>query len=396
VSATGHVVLLGDSIFDNAAYTEGGPDVVTQLRGLLPRGWSATLSAVDGAVVSGVAGQVARLPADTTQLVLSAGGNDALGHISLLERDARTVGEGLSVLARAVERFAQEYRESVALLQRRGLPLTLCTIYEGNFPDRCSLEGIDAPSARITDLIGSAAWVPLLPEVKLAADDRRFFSTGIVAHPAISHVRLNIFPDGGISRLRLWGTRAPEPHAVLNALSIDDARAALLRCCGATRWAGWLLTQRPFASTDALFKAAAGVWTQMEKADMLEAFSHHPEIGSDIASLLRSSDGFGGRWPAAITSTPESPHCCITSSAVAAPTMTEVRPTSDSRSSRRLTPGRRRSASIRHTETPACASPSAVTKPVGPPPTTITSCIRSHLPRAGCDPFRRDASSPRT
>ena len=157
--------------------------------------------------------------------------------------------------------------------------------FKGNFPDRCSIEGIDAPSARITDLIGSAAWVPLLPEVKLAADDRRFFSTGIVAHPAISHVRLNIFPDGGVSRLRLWGTRAPEPHAVLNALSIDDARAALLRCCGATRWAGWLLTQRPFASTDALFKAAAGVWTQMEKADMLEAFSHHPEIGSDIASL---------------------------------------------------------------------------------------------------------------
>ena len=127
--------------------------------------------------------------------------------------------------------------------------------------------------------------MPLLPEVKLAADARHFFSTEIVAHGAISHVRLNIFPDGGVSRLRLWGTRAPEPHAVLNALSIDEARAALLRCCGATRWAAWLLTQRPFASTEALFKAAAGVWTQMEKADMLEAFAHHPEIGSDIASL---------------------------------------------------------------------------------------------------------------
>jgi 2-oxo-4-hydroxy-4-carboxy-5-ureidoimidazoline decarboxylase len=72
---------------------------------------------------------------------------------------------------------------------------------------------------------------------------------------------------------------------VLNALSVDEARAALLRCCGATRWAGWLLTQRPFASTEALLKAAAGVWTQMEKADMLEAFSHHPEIGSDPAAL---------------------------------------------------------------------------------------------------------------
>jgi allantoicase len=157
--------------------------------------------------------------------------------------------------------------------------------FKGNFPDRCSLEGIDASSARITDLMASVAWVPLLPEVKLAADNRRFFTTDIAAHAAVSHVRLNIFPDGGVSRLRLWGTRAPEPHVLLNALSIDEARAALLRCCGATRWVGWLLTQRPFASTDALFKAAAGVWTQMEKADMLEAFSHHPEIGSDIASL---------------------------------------------------------------------------------------------------------------
>ena len=45
-----HIVLLGDSIFDNAAYVRGGPDVVTQLRELLPRGWQATLAAVDGAI----------------------------------------------------------------------------------------------------------------------------------------------------------------------------------------------------------------------------------------------------------------------------------------------------------------------------------------------------------
>jgi allantoicase len=157
--------------------------------------------------------------------------------------------------------------------------------FKGNFPDRCSLQGIDAPGARITDLIASPAWVPLLPEVKLAADDRRFFDRDIVPHQPISHVRLNIFPDGGVSRLRLWGTRAAEPHVVLNGMSIEEARAALLRCCGAKRWAAWMLTQRPFASTEALLKAAAGVWTQMEKADMLEAFAHHPEIGSDLAAL---------------------------------------------------------------------------------------------------------------
>ncbi len=157
--------------------------------------------------------------------------------------------------------------------------------FKGNYPDRCAIEGLDVSGARITDLIASTAWTPILPQVTLHADERRFFTSEILAHDAVSHVRLNIFPDGGVSRLRLWGTRAPEPHAVLNALGLDEARAALLRCCGATRWAGWLLTQRPFASTEALLKAAAGVWTQMEKADMLEAFSHHPEIGADIAAL---------------------------------------------------------------------------------------------------------------
>ena len=49
-----HVVLLGDSIFDNAAYVAGGPDVVEQLRERLPAGSQATLCAVDGAVTRDV------------------------------------------------------------------------------------------------------------------------------------------------------------------------------------------------------------------------------------------------------------------------------------------------------------------------------------------------------
>ena len=57
---TGHVALLGDSIFDNAAYTSGAPDVVTHLRRLLPPGWQATLCAVDGATTTDLDAQLAR------------------------------------------------------------------------------------------------------------------------------------------------------------------------------------------------------------------------------------------------------------------------------------------------------------------------------------------------
>ena len=73
-----HVTLLGDSIFDNSRYVPGGSPVVDQLH-RLPRGWRATLLAVDGAVAADVPSQLARLPADATHLVVSAGGNDALG-----------------------------------------------------------------------------------------------------------------------------------------------------------------------------------------------------------------------------------------------------------------------------------------------------------------------------
>lgn len=115
-SRTAHVVLLGDSIFDNAAYVAGGPDVVTQVARALPAGWTATLLAVDGAVITGVEQQLARLPVDATHLVVSVGGNDALGHSDLLERRATSSPQVLGWLADAASAFEQRYRAMLAAL----------------------------------------------------------------------------------------------------------------------------------------------------------------------------------------------------------------------------------------------------------------------------------------
>jgi allantoicase len=79
----------------------------------------------------------------------------------------------------------------------------------GNYPDRCSIDVIDAPRARITDLIASPSWATLLPETKLQASTRHFFDRALSSRSVCSHLRLTIFPDGGISRLRLWGSREP-------------------------------------------------------------------------------------------------------------------------------------------------------------------------------------------
>ena len=80
--------------------------------------------------------------------------------------------------------------------------------FKGNYPDSASLEGCLAEADTVAAL-ASVRWLPILPQTKLRADHRHVFSSGLLSGGAVSHVRLNIFPDGGISRLRLYGTLAP-------------------------------------------------------------------------------------------------------------------------------------------------------------------------------------------
>lgn len=126
----GHVVLLGDSIFDNAAYVRGGPDVVRQLRLKLPTDWDSTLIARDGAVTREVPAQLGRLPGDSTHVVVSAGGNDALGASHLLGQPVASVAEALSLLEVAQDRFARDYEAMAEAVAATGLPAAYCTVYD--------------------------------------------------------------------------------------------------------------------------------------------------------------------------------------------------------------------------------------------------------------------------
>jgi hypothetical protein len=131
----GHVVLLGDSVFDNSAYVAGGPDVVAQLRERLPSGWRASLLAVDGSVVADIGKQVARIPADATHLVISAGGNDALGYSSVLGAPSRSMAESLMQLAEIRDKFQVQYAAAINGVLQARLPTAVCTIYDPRYPD---------------------------------------------------------------------------------------------------------------------------------------------------------------------------------------------------------------------------------------------------------------------
>ena len=131
-----HLILLGDSIFDNERYTAGGPAVIRQVRSLLPAGWQASLLAIDGSVADDVPRQAGRIPSDATHLVLSAGGNDALRESPIIETRVSSTGEALGLLANMADTFGRSYRSAVDACMQRGLPLAVCTIYNGYFPDQ--------------------------------------------------------------------------------------------------------------------------------------------------------------------------------------------------------------------------------------------------------------------
>src|SRR5262249_31647049 len=72
--------------------------------------------------------------------------------------------------------------------------------------------------------------------------------------------------------------------AGLDALSAPQARSALSACCGSATWLTAMESRRPFRTADALFRAGDEAWRELEPADWLEAFTHHPRIGERRAA----------------------------------------------------------------------------------------------------------------
>jgi hypothetical protein len=138
-----HIVLLGDSIFDNQRYTAGEPDVVTHLQGLLPPPWRARLCAVDGSTAADLAEQFSTVPVDASHLVISVGGNDALLNSDLLGMAVSSTSEALAHFGERIARFEQAYRIAIEGALQLGRDTTVCTIYNGK------LDPLEAPLARV-------------------------------------------------------------------------------------------------------------------------------------------------------------------------------------------------------------------------------------------------------
>jgi allantoicase len=175
------------------------------------------------------------------------------------------------------------------------------THFKGNYPNRCVVEGVHAPGAALEELVaseggardaaelgsGRAEWVELVAETPMQPHARHTYAVTL-AEP-VSHLRLRVLPDGGVARLRAYGTidEAGWVRHGLAHLDLADARRAhadLLRCCGSQAWAEAMAARRPFGSRDELMRHADEVWASLGADDHLEAFGAHPRIGERSAA----------------------------------------------------------------------------------------------------------------
>jgi allantoicase len=143
--------------------------------------------------------------------------------------------------------------------------------FKGNYPDTASIEGSR----------DGETWTELLPRTKLQAHTRHFFIDELATDAPFTHLRLNVYPDGGVSRMRVWGKATVEGRrdaAVQRVNTLFHPRE-LLKVCASEDWAMRMFVARPFDSWKSMVEAAKEIWSRLDNDQWLEAFAAHPRIG---------------------------------------------------------------------------------------------------------------------
>lgn len=141
--------------------------------------------------------------------------------------------------------------------------------FKGNFPESCELE--------------TEGGVEILRRVPLGAHALHVFENEVLL-AAAACVRFRIYPDGGVSRLRIWGVptgEGREAHRLrrMNSWTPAIALRRFLECCASRRWAEEMTGARPFTSWSEVEETADEIWSLSTREDILEAFAVHKKIG---------------------------------------------------------------------------------------------------------------------
>ncbi|MGH3100661.1 MAG: allantoicase, partial [Thermoleophilia bacterium] len=138
--------------------------------------------------------------------------------------------------------------------------------FVGNAPGWASLGGRDGRTG--TD--DPDAWVELLPRTRLQPDTRHLFR--LPDGPEVTAVRLDVFPDGGLARVRLYGDLSARGLADLglrwlNSVPATQAGQLLAACCASRTWVERMAAGRPYTDLDALLGAGDGAIRDLDRDD---------------------------------------------------------------------------------------------------------------------------------
>jgi allantoicase len=156
--------------------------------------------------------------------------------------------------------------------------------FKGNFPESAAVCVANVRPNGDASKIAESAWTPLLGRTKLSAHTIHVFDEALGEHGIVTHARLRIWPDGGVSRMRLFGSVSDEGREdiglrALASLSDAEAYGAFLSMCGSRAWAHAMVKKKSATSIDALVKAGEDAFAKLGEDDWMEAFAAHPKIG---------------------------------------------------------------------------------------------------------------------
>ena len=157
--------------------------------------------------------------------------------------------------------------------------------FVGNSPGAIRLMAIDSSDPEYAG-VSAEAWPELLPRTGIQPDTRHWFGrdAGLDTERTVDRVRVELIPDGGLARLRLWGVPSAAGRAAVglrwwNLLPVRDAARQARSCCASTAWAAALAEERPVADIDALCVASERITRALPWDEVLAALAGHPRIG---------------------------------------------------------------------------------------------------------------------
>ncbi len=163
--------------------------------------------------------------------------------------------------------------------------------FKGNAPQAVLMEAVDArgwsPMAVDALLNGGPGWKTLLGKTATEQHKRHHFYPDRVM--PVTHVKVHIFPHGGVNRLRLFGHALDgeleqRKLAALHAMPVAEARTLLLSFLGSPVWADRMVAARPLASVPAWFELAEKSMWELSTTEWLTAYAAHPRIGEKKAA----------------------------------------------------------------------------------------------------------------